>query len=227
MADYRSIIPFILKSEGGLTRNPADTASAHPAPWPYKGQTGWHTNKGITYATFSSLAPKLGYQNTADNFFVMPESIWGKIYKAGYWDKIRGDELKSQAVANLLADWQWGSGSNAIKNLQQVLNRSFGYKLAVDGGMGAQTLAATNKVDEKKLFDLLHKEKLDFYNQIVANNPSQQTFIKGWTNRAMALYEQNKTLVAVAAGSGLFFLALTTFLIWYNWDSITGKEKEK
>ena len=212
MADYRNVIPTILKWEGGLSRNPNDTASRVPAPWPFNGVTGWHTNKGVTYATFSSLAPRLGYKNDADTFFTMPSNVWGLIFKNGYWDKVQGDKIKSQAVANLLADWYWGSGSNAVKNLQQVLNRSFGYKLAEDGIMGPKTLEATNKVDAKKLFDLLHAEKVDFYNQIVKNDPSQQTFLKGWLNRAADLYAANKDIINT--GGGIAVAALFFFLIY-------------
>lgn len=220
MANSQSIVPFIYSHEGGLSRDPSDTASAHPAPWPYKGVYGYHTNKGVTYATFSYLAKKLGYADTAENFFTMPADIWGKIYKYLAWDHVAGDQLKSLGIANMLADWYWGSGDNAIKNLQQVLNRSFKYKLAVDGGMGKQTIAATNAVDQKKLFDLLHAEKIDYYEQIVKNNPKQEKFLKGWKKRAVDLYNQNKTLVTVAAGGGLFFLLVGAAVIWYNWDDI-------
>jgi lysozyme family protein len=55
MADASKIIPHILQWEGGLSRNPADTASKNPAPCSYNGKTGYHTNKGVTYTTLQAL----------------------------------------------------------------------------------------------------------------------------------------------------------------------------
>jgi phage antirepressor YoqD-like protein len=213
MANYRNIIPFIKKWEGGLSRAKTDTASSSPAPFttrardysqrgaPYVTSNDWHTNKGVTWTTFSGLASRLKYTPTKENWEQMPDSIWEKIFKNGYWDKVQGDKLLTQNIADLLADWYWGSGTWAVRNLQQVLNRSFGYKLREDGVMGATTLAAANKVDQKKLFDLLHAEKLDYYRQIGGAN------LKGWTNRANEFYNKYKNVI-IATGGGIGVLVL-------------------
>jgi lysozyme family protein len=110
MASYDSAIPYIQKAEGGLSRATTDTASQKPAPFTFKGKTGWHTNRGITWETFSSLAPSLGYQATAENFFNMPDSIWLLIYKEGYWKPMRGELYDSQAIANAVVDFAWAGG---------------------------------------------------------------------------------------------------------------------
>lgn len=33
------LVPFIQEQEGGLSRDPNDTASSNPAPWSYNGKT--------------------------------------------------------------------------------------------------------------------------------------------------------------------------------------------
>lgn len=229
MANYKDSIPFIQKWEAGLSRAKTDRAASNPSPftitakdtnqrgWPSVTAADWHTNKGVTWGTFSSLAPKLGYIASRENWVNMPQNIWGLIFKREYWDKVQGDNLKSQGIANLLADWYWGSGTNAVRNLQQVLNRSFGYKLAEDGVMGNLTLAAANKVDQERLFKLLHEEKIDFYGQIVKNDSSQSANYKGWLNRANELYTLNKGKIAVAGG-GLFFFLLAAVAVYKRND---------
>lgn len=105
------LVPFIQESEGGLSRDPKDTASAYPAPWTHKGVTGWHTNKGITYQTFVSNASKLGYAPTADNFFKMPNDIWLKILKGGYMKPFPLDRIAHlPRIQAVIITWAWGSG---------------------------------------------------------------------------------------------------------------------
>jgi hypothetical protein len=236
MADFRVIIPHIKKAEGGMSRAKTDTASAKPAPYKttaYNSNTrrtetasDWHTNKGITWETFSTNG-KLGYVVNQANWEKMPDAIWELIYKKIYWDMIGGDFIKSQAIANYLADWSWGAYYiTAVKNAQQVLNRSFGYKLTEDGKIGPSTLAAINAVNPATFLELLRKEHLDFYAQVVKRNPSQAANIRGWTARVNDLYALSAkyltTTTAIGIGS-VFFLVAVIFGIY----KLTKTEKTR
>lgn len=182
MASVSNIRPFIQKWEGGLSRELADNASSKPAPWPYKGLTGWHTNKGVTYATFVGLAPKLGYAITPDNFFLMPDAIWDSIFKNGYWDPWTLDEINSQAIADFIANASWGSGLggsfNTIKKYLATKN------IAVQNRV--QAVAAINKIalfNETQIFN----ELIDFRNNFFKSLNDFPTYGKGWLNRSEAL----------------------------------------
>lgn len=211
MADFNAIVPLIKQWEGGLSKDATDTASKFPVP----DGSGNHTNKGVTWQTFLTNAAKLGYQPTIANFYKMPDSIWVPLFKRSYWDfYISGDKIKSLSIALFLVDWAWGSGNWAAKNLQQVLNRSFNAGLKVDGVMGAHTLNVTNSVDQKKLLDLLKAERIDFYNQLIKNNPSQKKFEKGWkarTESVFAFVVKNFPPTAAVAIGG-FFLSWLEYL---------------
>ena len=112
MADYKIVVPHILKSEGGLSKNPNDNASAYPVP----DGSGYHTNKGVTWLTFVNLAPKIGYAVSPKLFYEMPSDLWGQIFKQGYWNQFLGDTISAQAVANMFADGFWiGGGSKQVK----------------------------------------------------------------------------------------------------------------
>lgn len=178
MASVSHIRPLIIKWEGGLSRDTADNASSMPAPWPYKGLTGWHTNKGVTYKTFVALAPKLGYAVTPENFFLMPDAIWDAIFKNGYWDPWYLDKMNSQAIADLIANNAWGSGVNgSFQSIRKYLATK-GYTV----NSRLEAVEAINKLsflNEEQTFLELIKWREDFFRSL-ADFPR---FGKGWLNR--------------------------------------------
>lgn len=212
MANVSNIRPFIQKWEGGLSRNAIDTASAHPAPWPHNGVTGWHTNKGVTYGTFASLAPKLGYTITPENFFAMPDHVWDSIYKNGYWDTWYLDKMNSQAIADLIADFSWGSGANG--SFQSIRKYLATKNIIVDSRLTAvEALNRLALVNEKQIFLELVQWREKFFRSL----STFSTFGKGWLNRLTALKEhgletidkkKNKTIVIVLV------LAVVVFCIY-------------
>ncbi len=108
--------PFIAKWEGGLSRDSSDTASSHPAPWEYNGKTGWHTNKGITYQTFSGNAKRLGYVASKENFFNMPDEIWLKILKEVYVKAFPIEKIAHlPRIQAVIITWAWGSGTSGAE----------------------------------------------------------------------------------------------------------------
>lgn len=67
--------------------------------------------------------------------------------------------------------------NRAGKFLQEVLG------VPQDGQVGAGTAAAASKMNEFDSCRLLCDRREKFYRAIVANDPSQAKFIKGWMNR--------------------------------------------
>lgn len=178
MADLLQITPYIHGWEGGLSRAVTDKAHLHPAPWSFKGLTGWHTNKGVTYQTFSSLAKQLGYANTAENFFAMPESIWIKIYRVGFWNPMSLDLVKSQAMASAMADYAWGFGvGGALKHIETylVITYKIMCKTAID------VANAINKLTEKgdkDFFEAFIEHRKQVFKEL--KEPANE---KGWLKR--------------------------------------------
>lgn len=218
MAEIKYIIGFTKGWEGGLTNNPDDSASKNPSPYEYKGQKGWHTNKGVTYAVFKANATKLGYQDTAQNFLTMPDDIWLKIAKMKYWDILGLDTVKSQSVANVMFSWQWGSGYAWVPRVSKYfaangitwiggnwVGKTF--KLAPDFGQISQKLnELIDKVGEQKAFEDLIEQKREFLmslkgtksNPVTAAKPDG-VFTKGWMNRLNDLKTYSGSLLGKAA----------------------------
>ena len=163
MATFDTLFPLILKSEGTeFEWDAVDTAGA--TRWGlitddlktyYHDQTkSWQDVKNLT-------------ENEAFN-----------IYKKLYWDALRADEIKNDSLAHFIVDGAINQGKGTItKYIQQVCG------IVADGIFGSGTLAAVNAHNPKELFEGLKQKRLDKYNRIVANNPSQSKFLKGWINR--------------------------------------------
>lgn len=191
MANISSIIGLTKTEEGGLSRAQTDNARFYPSPYEYDGKTGWHTNRGVTYKTFEALAPSLGYTNNRENFINMPDSIWLKIAKNGYWDIINLDAMNSQALANLFFSWQWAAGygwRNRIKRYLATKNIDW----SINNLKGLPTIinSIVEKEGEKNILDELIDQYKEFY--ISLDQPAN---IRGWLSRVDRLKDYAYTLL--------------------------------
>ena len=159
MAKAEILKPFILSWEGGF----ANVA----------GDRGGATNKGVTIATFRSV---FGQNKTVNDLKNITDEQWMTIFKKYFWNKWKADEIKTQAIANLLVDWVWASGAYGIKLPQKVLG------VKIDGIVGEKTIAAINNYqNQQELFNKLWKERKDFFERI--GRGTQAKFLAGWLNR--------------------------------------------
>ena len=185
MANHKDIVPFFYKWEGGKSRDASDDASKYPCPTKFDGIGGWHTVKGVTYASWVGVFGK----DNDDRFFEMNDEDWGLIFKNKYWDKVKGDDIKYQSIANVFVSWAWGSGAGeAIKQMQRVLG------VDRDGIIGKQTIGALNSREEQELFDACIEARRSFFYYITNPNNAKdpktkirfaknKKFLKGWLNR--------------------------------------------
>ena len=219
MADFNSAIPFIKAVEGGLSRNPADTASKKPAPWAWKGKSGWHTNKGITYSTFVSMSKKIGYQVTPENFFLMPDRIWQAIFKTGYWDTLECDRISSKAVAIALVDYAFNFGAfGARKRLTAWLGTKYNLVATTPTAVATAINQLTAKGD-KAFFVALIQHRREAYKKL--NQPQNE---EGWLARMDKLEKEGSAFVYEHKGSlaGVAFLVLLTFMAFQNREKIAA-----
>lgn len=176
MADASKVIPFILKWEGGLSKDKADKASANPVP----DGSGYHTNKGITWKTWSSMYGS--GSNSIKDFYAMPQDKWLKIYVKYFWNNFRGNDIKSQRIADILANWTWGAGTYyPVVRLQKIL------KITPDGVVGNDTINAINNANETDLYNKLKASNIDYFNQLV-KKPDYAVYKVGWFNRLNDFY---------------------------------------
>jgi lysozyme family protein len=195
MVNYKNLVPFIKIKEGGISGTPKDSASKNPSPCG-KDRQGfpYHTNKGVQWATFKLLASKGGYTASCENFLKMPDDIWNRIYKVGFWDEIQGDRIQNQAIANTFVEMVWGSGIGSVSRgtgavgwLNGFFKKNYNQNLTTI----TQMVDFVNKLDsEGKTPELFEKLNVFRANKYRALN--QPTFTQGWLNRLNSFYVLNK-----------------------------------
>lgn len=166
MADAAELVPIIKKAEGGFANHPFDKGGA--------------TNSGITIGTYRQYCKMKGKKTpTVKDLKRMSDNEWFDVFKTLFWNPFRADEILSQSIANICVDFGWASGPvTAIKYIQEVLG------VKRDGKMGPITLGAINGWEnQEELFNLIKDKRKWHFDRIVAKNPSQKVFLRGWYNR--------------------------------------------
>lgn len=172
MASFNEFLPIVLRFEGGFVNDPDDPGGA--------------TNKGITLQTFRVCANSLlGLEPTLDNLQKLTDAQAGSIYRALYWNKVRGDEIALQELANILCDFYVNAGTSAAKLLQTILNE-LGASVDVDGVIGPACMQALAGVDQVEVYGRYKQGRIKHYEDLAQRQPSLAKFLKGWLNRVNA-----------------------------------------
>jgi lysozyme family protein len=105
-----------------------------------------------------------------------------EIYKKDYWD-VMGVERLPQHLRLIVFDCGVNCGrTTAISLLQDIAG------VRRDGIIGKVTVAAAKEVSVKEYAD---RRRL-YYSRVVANDPSQDKFLKGWLNRVKIIESKSK-----------------------------------
>lgn len=160
MAEFVKYAPKLLRLEGGFVNHPDDR--------------GGITNCGITIQTYREYC---GQDKTIKDLQNMSYGTWEKIMKDGYWDKVKGDEIDNQSLAEIIADWCVNSGAVSIRKVQDLVG------CKADGIVGPITLSLINTADAESLHERIWKARQQHYIDIVKRNPKQKVFMNGWMNR--------------------------------------------
>ena len=166
VASFDLFLPLLLRFEGGFVDDPDDPGGA--------------TNKGVTMATFQHCAHELlGIDPTLDNLRALTDAQAGIIYRALYWDKIRGDEFPLQELANIVCDFYVNSGTHATLLLQRVVN-GMGAKVVTDGVIGLASIQAMAAFPQNDIYRQYKQGRIAYYQNLGQKFPK---FLKGWLNR--------------------------------------------
>jgi lysozyme family protein len=159
MADFDIAIVKTLAREGGskITDDPSD-------------------HGGVTKYGISSRAyPNVDIRN-------LTEQQAREIYKRDYWDRVCGDDILHQDLAEVIFDGAVNMGEKTtIKLLQSAMEMN-----TIDGIFGSKTLNCVNGLppdDTIKSFILL---KIARYVKICETDASQKKYFFGWIRRTLS-----------------------------------------
>ena len=158
--DFELALAFVLDQEGGYSNRSDDP----------------ETNFGIT----RQVARAYGYRGSMRNIRM---ELVRRIYRQGYWDRCRCEDLPCHPLRLVVFDAAVNSGSGqSIKWLQTELG------VVVDGAIGPVTLAAVTALDERAL-DALALALIERRLAFLRGLSKWRTFGRGWSNRIAALRE--------------------------------------
>ena len=155
-ANFDAALKAILHHEGGYIF--------------HKDDPGGMTNLGVTKNVWEEWVGHDVDEKTMRS--LTPQTV-GPMYKAKYWDKVKGDDLPT-GVDYAVFDAAVNSGpGRAAKWLQGCVG------VEQDGGIGPKTLAAVATFDPAVLVEDYAKRRLSFLMDL----PHWGTFGKGWSRR--------------------------------------------
>lgn len=109
-----------------------------------------------------------------------PAELVRTFYREKFWERIRGDEITSQVVAETIYDFAVNAGVRTASILAQAVLGT-----TPDGVIGPKTIAALNSCDERLFVALYTIAKIARYCEIVRRDRSQAKFLLGWVSRAI------------------------------------------
>nr|VFK58255.1 MAG: Lysozyme family protein [Candidatus Kentron sp. UNK]VFK68336.1 MAG: Lysozyme family protein [Candidatus Kentron sp. UNK] len=157
--NFENALKHVLIHEGGYVDHPKDPGGA--------------TNRGVTLATFRRF---YGASMTKEALKSITDEQVARIYREGYWDKCRCDELPD-GVDYVVFDQAVNSGPvrSAIW-LQQAA------EVAADGAIGPKTIDALQWRYSPVLIESMCDDRLRFMKGIKDGN-LWKTFGRGWQRR--------------------------------------------
>lgn len=171
MAKFDLFAPKLLKAEGGWSDRPNDTP----------------TMRGITLAVYVDyMSRKKGLIRDKNDLKNLTKAEALEIYRSEYWDKIKGQEILSQDIAETYMDMAVNSGVHRATSILQKKLVEQGHNLLIDGIMGFHTLGAlnSNKTDDAILLKSYNDAREEFYRELARKNPTKYASnLKGWLKR--------------------------------------------
>ncbi len=154
--NFDDALKAILHHEGGYVDHPKDP--------------GGRTNLGCTQRVWEEW---VGHPVDEKTMRGLTPADVAPLYKAKYWDKIKGDELPT-GVDYAVFDAAINSGpGRAAKWLQTTVGA------VPDGAIGAGTLAKVAAMDAEEIVEKYQATRLAFMQSL----PTWDTFGKGWGRR--------------------------------------------
>jgi len=155
--NFDKSLKFVLTGEGGYIDHPNDL--------------GGETKYGISKRSHPDEdIPNLTLERA------------GEIYWADYWNPISGDDLPS-GIDYVTFDSAVNHGPRTAGSLLQRAVNRMAYGLTVDGLIGPVTIQAVLWANPEILITDILRERDIFYRKIVAQDPSQEVFFRGWLAR--------------------------------------------
>ncbi len=174
MADFKQALELILKNEGGYVFDKDD-----PGGETYKGVARNMNSKWRGWVSIDMMKKQAGFPKNLDQNADLQEDV-ENFYERNYWDRIQGDSINSQAIANSIFDFAVNAGVASSSSLAQMV-----VDATVDGVIGNKTVQLINSFSEELFLASFTIAKISRYLAIVEKRPTSRKYLYGWVRRAL------------------------------------------
>ena len=162
--NFNAALEAVLAHEGGYSNHPEDPGGA--------------TNRGVTQRVYDAWRKRQGLRPRSVKAIAAEEIE--AIYRAQYWDAVRGDELAGGLDYAVFDHAVMSGAVRAATHLQEVLRVN-----QVDGHIGEVTLGAAGRAKPRATIEALCDRRMRFLRAL----KTFKTFGKGWTRRVAEVRE--------------------------------------
>ncbi|MFA5196159.1 MAG: glycosyl hydrolase 108 family protein [Bacteroidales bacterium] len=168
MATFDLALKKILKNEGGYVNDPLD-----PGGETYRGISRNNWPKWDGWLIIDTTKPDIPDR--------LLEGKVSEFYRKNFWNKIKGDGIRDQDVAESICDFAVNAGVvTASKCAQRAVCAND------DGVIDDGTLKALNCVIPELFVLRFTLEKINHYIKICERNSTQKKYFFGWVRRAVS-----------------------------------------
>lgn len=174
MADYNQAFQLVIANEGGYVNDPDD-----PGGETYKGVARKIYSKWEGWTKIDMLKRQQGFPANLDRDVDLQQDIVD-FYRLNYWDRIKGDDILNQDIANSVFDFAVNAGVSTSASLAQMVVDS-----PADGVIGPKTIEGINSFNPDHFLASFTVRKISRYVDICLKRPESKKYFFGWVIRSI------------------------------------------
>lgn len=174
MADFTQAFQLVIAHEGGYVNDPDD-----PGGETYKGVARKIHSKWDGWTKIDMLKRQQAFPANLDRDVDLQQDIVD-FYHLNYWDRIKGDDILNQDIANSVFDFAVNAGVSTSASLAQMV-----IKADTDGVIGPKSLESLNTFDPEHFLAAFTIAKIARYISIVKRRPTSRKYFYGWVCRSL------------------------------------------
>jgi len=174
MADFDRAFALTMKAEGGYINDPDDLGGET-----YKGITRTKNPKWPGWVVLDIMKTRPNFPDNLENNLDLQNKV-KSLYKVAYWDKIQGDDIVDQDIAESIFDFAVNSGPRTSSKLVQIVVQT-----EPDGVIGPITLKKLNVDDKRAFLALFALAKIGRYVNLCDRRKENRKYFFGWIKRTL------------------------------------------
>lgn len=174
MADFNQAFQLVIVHEGGYVNDPDD-----PGGETYKGVARKIHSKWDGWQNIDILKRQPGFPGNLDKNAELQAAI-ADFYRINFWDKVKGDQIDNQSVAESIFDFAVNAGVSTSASLAQMVIAA-----DTDGVIGQESITKINAFNIEHFLASFTVAKIARYVNIVKKRPTSRKYFYGWVLRAL------------------------------------------